>query len=128
MACSYAASVALPAQWYAVRCLFRSPANRPWGPHDLRRGESAYEERITLWHAASADDAIERAGEEAEAYATDVEAEYLGLAQSYRLTCEPAEGAEVFSLIRKSDLGPTAYLDGFFNTGSEYQLDVNEAE
>lgn len=107
--------------WFAVRCVIRDAGNHPWGPHDLADGESAYEERITLWRTASADAAIERAEAEASAYAADIEAEYVGLAQSYELFDEPGDGAEVFSLIRRSQLPPGTYLDSFFDTGNEYQ-------
>ena len=107
--------------WYSVRCVFRAQTSKPWGPPDLAAGESAYEERITLWRAESADVAIERAEEEAHLYESRLEVEYLGIAQSYRLEDEPGEGAEVFSLIRRSTLAGDPYLDAFFDTGAEYQ-------
>lgn len=91
--------------WYAVRCVFR---HEPVG---------GYEERVTLWPASSADDAIARA----EAEAADYPAEYVGLAQAYALFDEPGPGAEVFSLIRRSELAPDAYLTRFFDTGAEIQ-------
>ena len=56
---------------------------------------------------------------EAEEYVDDLDDEYLGLAQSYRLPTEPVHGAEVFSLIRRSSLTPQAYLGAFFATGTE---------
>jgi hypothetical protein len=96
--------------WYAVRCIFRA-------------GE-AYEERITLWRAASLDDAIERAEAEARTYAAELLPDpdaYVGLAQAYALADPPGDGAEVFSLIRDSPLEPEAYLDRFFDTGDERQ-------
>ena len=46
---------------------------------------------------------------------------YLGLAQAYRLVDEPGHGAEVFSLIRRSDLPGDDYLNAFFDTGAEYE-------
>lgn len=107
--------------WYSVRCVFRDETGKPWGPPDLSSGESVYEERITLWRADSADEAIERAEEEAHEYASRLEVEYLGIAQSYRLADEPGEGADVFSLVRRSTLDPDPYLDTYFDTGSEYQ-------
>jgi hypothetical protein len=110
--------------WYAVRCLFRTTENRPWGPTDLAAGENAYEERITLWRAASLDEAVERAESEARAYADAIEGdstEYVGLAQAFHLIEEPADGAEVYSLIRVSELMPDDYLDRFFDTGRERQ-------
>ena len=111
-------------QWFAVRCLFDDRQNRPWGPHDLTMGEHAYEERITLWVASSPDEAIKFAEGEARVYASSINSEYLGLAQSYMLEGEPREGGEAFSLIRRSRLDPDAYADHFFNTGLEYQREL----
>ncbi|MFC5647182.1 hypothetical protein [Kitasatospora cinereorecta] len=77
--------------------------------------------RGTLWQAPSADEAIALAEAEARTYAADNGVGYLGLAQSYRLDSPPGAGAEVFSLLRGSPLEPNAYLDAFFDTGTEYQ-------
>jgi hypothetical protein len=109
------------AGWYSVRCVFGAQTNDPWGPPDLAAGQSVYEERITLWRARSADEAIEQAEEEARAYAAGIDVDYLGIAQSSQLSDEPGEGAEVFSLVRTSALDPDPYLDTFFDTGDEYQ-------
>ena len=108
-------------EWFSVRCLFRAASNRPWGPHDLQVGESAYEERITLWKAESADDAIRLAEAEARTHAAEIESEYLGLAQSCRIGDLVEEGAQIFSLMRRSSLSPDDYIDRFFDTGTEYQ-------
>jgi hypothetical protein len=62
---------------------------------------------------------------EARDYAVAVDAEYTGIAQGYQLDAEPGHGAEVFSLMRDSNLDADAYLDTFFNTGSERQQSVN---
>ena len=98
-------------RWYAVRCLF-----------EIARGDQhIYEERITLWHAGSSEDAIDRAEPEATDYAGDEGDAYLGLAQSFELEAAPRDGAEVFSLMRDSDLAHDAYLDRFFRTGQERQ-------
>jgi hypothetical protein len=103
-------------EWYAVRCIFRSA----WAESSegLPADEHLYEERITLWKAETADDAIALAEQEAEDYA-DEEDEYLELAQAFKLFDEPGNGAEIFSLMRSSHLGPDAYLDAFFDTGDE---------
>lgn len=95
--------------WIAVRCIFQAT----W------EGTQMYEERVTLWHATDTALAIERAEREAAAYAKDVDAEYIGLAQAYVVVDEPGEGGEVFSLIRASTLEPDAYVDRFFDTGAE---------
>ncbi|TDW71097.1 hypothetical protein [Kribbella pratensis] len=106
--------------WFAVRCVFASG----WPPD---RSTPLYEERITLWLAASAEEAIERAEVEAIEYAGAIEESpdtYLGIAQSYRLADTPGDGAEVFSLMRSSVLEPDEYLDAFFDTGTERQKTV----
>ncbi|GAA1547236.1 hypothetical protein [Nocardioides humi] len=58
---------------------------------------------------------------EAAEYADVLGCEPTPLFQSFWLTDEPADGAEVFSLMRTSDLGPDAYLDHFFDNGDEHQ-------
>lgn len=112
--------------WFAVRCVFHTAKNKPGAPQDLATGEHAYEERITLWSAPSADEAIEMAENEAEEYAKSVGADYTGLAQSFWLEEEPAQGAVAFSLVRKSELEPDAYIDAFFDTGLEYEDSLDD--
>jgi hypothetical protein len=97
-------------EWFAVRCVVH------------HQGHQTYEERITLWHATSFDEAIALADDEARGYARDLDtAEYVGLAQAYLLDDQPDHGAEVFSLMRNSTLPPADYLTAFFDTGSERQ-------
>jgi hypothetical protein len=103
--------------WYAVRCVF-SLESPP------KVGGQTYEERVTLWQAGTAEEALERAETEARQYAAAIEdspSTYLGLAQSFRPSDSPGDGAEVFSLLRTSDLGPSAYLDAYFDSGTEHQ-------
>lgn len=103
--------------WYAVRCIFATV----WPPEAAGK---TYEERITLWHAESFDEAIERAEAEAGEYAAAIEespCRYLGLAQAFQLLDAPADGVEVFSLMRQSDLGPDDYVTQYFDTGAERQ-------
>lgn len=95
--------------WYGVRCIFKC--------HD----DSAYEERVTLWHAESFERAIELAETEALAYAADIDFDYLGLAQAFDTKALAiSNGSEVFSLVRTSSLEPRDYLDRFFDSGSEH--------
>lgn len=109
--------------WVAVRCLFGS----------VRDGQRAYEERVTLWRAVTLDEGLARGEEEAHGYAADLSTppgpmtEYLGLAQAYLLADEPSDGAEVFSLIRVSELDGGSYLRAFFDTGAECQVLSEEA-
>jgi hypothetical protein len=94
--------------WFAVRCIFRfEPVDEP---------TPVYEERITLWRAASFDDAIERAELEAEDYIADLDGEYLGVSQAYHLFAgeQLGDGTEVFSLMRRSALPAEEYVDRYF--------------
>lgn len=77
-----------------------------------------YEERITLWRAESFEEAIEQAEAEALQYTED-RGEYLDFAQAFRLFDEPGEGAEVFSMLRDSELEPDEYVTAFFDSGLE---------
>jgi hypothetical protein len=103
--------------WVSVRCVFRTR-------HDV---DHVYEERVTLWHTDDPDRAIEWAEAEAREYAAGLSGppgsptEYVGLAQAYLLADTPGHGAEVFSLMRTSDLAPDEYLDTHVDTGREHQ-------
>lgn len=109
-------------RWYGVRYVICSQAVSERG--DAPAGCTGYEERITIWQAGSFDDAIELAEVDARRYADHVGGEYAGLAQAYELLDSPRHGAEVFSLIRTSPLPRDAYLDRFFDTGSEHQQPI----
>ena len=52
--------------WFGVRYIFRTAADH---------GEFYYEERVTVWPAPDATEAIRLAEEEAEQYASDIDAE-----------------------------------------------------
>ena len=97
------------AQWYSVRCVFR------WESDE----EPLYEERMTLWRADDLDEAIALAESESATYAEANNVEYLGLAQGYWLVDPPSQGAEIYSMLRASELDPDDYLDRFFDTGHE---------
>ena len=100
-------------RWYAVRSVFQLRSE----------GGNSYEERITLWLAASFEEALEKAAAEAVEYAEFAGLDYVSdFGQTYHLADPPPrDGAEVFSLIRHSDLPPKPYLDRFFSTGTELQ-------
>ncbi|MBW8485080.1 hypothetical protein [Actinomadura parmotrematis] len=101
------------AGWYGVRCVIRHG----------ERDEPSYEETITIWRAASPEEAMAKAEAETAETAEILGAKALGIVQSYFIGDEETvgEGTEVFSLIRESDLDADAYLDAFFDTGREYQ-------
>lgn len=105
---------------YSVRSVIR------WAPRVDQSKTFIYEERITAWNAESLDAAIELAESEAKAYAEDKNFEALDLFQGYWLFDEVGilpQGAEIFSLLRESDLENDTYLDAFFDTGHERQAD-----
>lgn len=110
--------------WVAVRCVFRSELE----------GTGMYEERVTLWRTTSMAEAVERAEAEAHEYAAMLSTppadphEYVGLAQAYLLADDLDDGAEVFSLVRGSDLEPEDYLDAFFDTGTERQREITDSD
>ncbi len=98
-------------RWYSVRCHFRVD-------------ERHYEERITVWQAIGFDEAIDLAEAEAESYP---DGEYLGSCDCFHLSdagMQASQGAEIYSLVRASDLDPDTYLRTFFFTGSERSAEV----
>ena len=102
--------------WYTVRTI------------DHRVDERVFQERITLWRRSDADEAAEAALTESAEYAADVGGIDCGLAQVFEPYGDDvaglrsaAEGCEIFSLVRQSDLDPGGYLDTFFDTGREQQ-------
>lgn len=97
-------------EWFGARCVFRVDTD-------------FYEERVTVWYTESFNEVVALAEAEAVTYAEHVDGEYLGLVQVYRIPGELEQGAEVFSLMRESELDPKAYLDRFFDTGAEIQRD-----
>ena len=99
---------------YSVRCIFE------WPPRDRMVLAHLYEERITLWKAAGIDEAIELAEAEAEKYASENGFQYLEFAQAFWLFSEvDADGIEVFSLLRESNMAAEHYLNIFQDTGYE---------
>jgi hypothetical protein len=103
-------------RWFSTRCVIR-----------FGGAAGTYEERITLWRAASFEDAIERAEREVETYAAGLDARALGLVQAFELDApaDLADGIEAFSLMRDSHLGPTEYLERFLSTGDEHQGEIS---
>ena len=86
----------------------------------LRLAElNLYEERITLWQTDSFEKAIALAESEVEEHARIVGSEYVGLAQACRLADQPGHRAEIFSLMRESQLDPDTYVQTYFSTGTE---------
>lgn len=108
--------------WFSVRCVFVF-GETPDEP------ERTYEERVTMWRADAADEAIARAEADALEYVAALDqppSAYLGLAQCYELFDVPGDGAAVISLMRGSTLEPDDYLDAFFDTGAERQRAIEQ--
>ncbi len=110
-------------EWYAVRCVLATEREDVASDEPRLR----YEERITLWRADSFASAIELAEAEADEYGADTESRRLDISQAFELFEPPGHGAEVFSLMRDSDLPASEYLDAFFDTGTERQGHVDES-
>lgn len=110
-------------EWYGVRCLFGHGRSEVEGAH-------VYEERIVILQATSFEEAVTKAEQDAETYAsTHRGVEYLGLSQAYEIADELADDprqqcAEVFSLMRSSTLPAQDYIRRFFATGSEHEGSV----
>ncbi|WP_320067716.1 hypothetical protein [Micromonospora sp. RTGN7] len=102
--------------WFSVRCVLQYGSDAPF----------VYEERITVWRAVSFDAAVALAEAEAAEYANKISCSYLGFAQAYRMFDELGYGAEVYSLMRDSELPPDAYLTAFFDTGEERHETLDE--
>jgi hypothetical protein len=100
-------------KWFSVRSVYRHPG--------LAEGREVYEERVVLFKADDFDAAIAMAESEAADYVEDSDNEVLPLFQAHWLFDDPADGIEIFSLMRVSDLEPDEYLDHFFDTGQERQ-------
>jgi hypothetical protein len=106
-------------KWFAVRFVFQRTHQAP--SQGASKGEYTYEERVTLWKAESSDDAIRQAEAEAADYTEGGEWVEVDMAQAFWLFDEPVHGAEVFSLMRDSQLPAEEYVDHFFETGTEHQ-------
>lgn len=94
--------------WFGARTLFL---------HKAFPGQT-YEERINVIQAYSEDDALLKAEEIAKQYA-DESTEFLNYTIVFEMFDDLGDKAEVFSLMRESDLAPEDYIDRYFDTGSE---------
>ena len=101
--------------WYSVKCIFI---------HDELSGDNGevmYEERIVVLKAGSLDEAIALGETEALEYAEgDGTVHYAGFISAYHLfEKELADGAEVYSLMRLSNLNKEAFIDRYHDDGTE---------
>jgi len=108
--------------WYAVKCLFLHK--------DLKRrnGMHHYEERILLVKANHFDEAFKKAEKEAKEYCNDLgdEVECLNFSNAYHIgESEIKDGTEIYSLITKSLLNKTDYINKHYNTDDELKEKKN---
>ena len=106
--------------WYAARCLFRHGALK-----GTARRKHVYEERIVLVRAGSDREAIRLAERDARKYAgQDAATTYLNYVETYHLfETSIRTGAEVFSLLRSSNLSGSRFLSRYYDDGSEHRHD-----
>ncbi|WP_300678760.1 hypothetical protein [Nocardioides sp.] len=100
--------------WFGVRSVYRFA--------ERLDGRDVYEERVVIFKAPDLDDAIAQAETEAAEYVDLLgDGEAVGFYQAFAMSDEPSQGAEVFSLMRTSDLSVADYLDQHFDSGEERQ-------
>ncbi len=102
-------------EWYGAKAIFLLEKDNADNETHL------YEERVIVLKASSFEQAISGAEKEALEYAdADSGIKYIGYVNVFKLFEDTiAEGTEVFSLIRKSNLNEKDYLNTFFDTGLE---------
>jgi len=111
--------------WFSARCVFQHEMLRDAvdnGPNLLRDANAyLYEERIVLVLADSMSEALRKGGEWAKQYVeANDEVKALGFIEVFHLfDSVVSDGTEVFSLMRESNLDLAAYVDYFFDDGSE---------
>ena len=101
--------------WYSVKCIFEH-SNR-----NVIEGMTVYEERIIVLLANDLDDAIARGEIEAREYASSLDnVRYVEFACAYHLyRRELIDQTEVYSIMRESDLDHDAFINHYYDDGSE---------
>jgi hypothetical protein len=95
-------------KWFAVQSIFLIEA----GAVLAERGQ-AYEDRITLWPAATAEEAVEKARIDSERYASENGYDQIDHISTYKLFDPTVDGAEVWSVTGESWLDPENYVERF---------------
>lgn len=100
--------------WFTVRSVVAWPADQAGGGRRPTRSGPRCGERGTEPKAAE--------------HAELVGGQPMGLSQAFTLAIDaaPADGAEIFSLICDSALPSVAYLEAFFDSGTERQRSIGE--
>ena len=105
---------AMKASWYSVKCLFHHPTRKSDGEAFL------YEERVTLWSAASFEEAHRLAEKEGRQYAKEAGCVFVASTDSFQLfDDELSPGVEVYSSMRGSNLQPSDYRVTFCVTARD---------
>lgn len=100
--------------WYAARCLF----------YDDKNG--SYEERTILVKAPNDDEAIKAAEKDALEYAAALGIEYASYCDTFHLFDENLQhGTEIFSLMRRTEIGKDEYIGRFLDTGTELRDNID---
>jgi hypothetical protein len=100
--------------WYSVKCLFYHPTRKSASEDFL------YEERVTLWKAATFEEAHRFAEREASQYAEEAKCVFVASTDSFHLfDKELQSGSEVYSTMRGSNLQPTVYRKTFCVTSRD---------
>jgi len=106
--------------WYSVKCLFHHPKLNDRGDDFL------YEERITLWKAASFEEAHGFAEKEAHIYAKENSCIFIKSTDSFHLfDAEIIQGVEIYSTMRGSNLVPELYSKTFCVTERDRLLPLH---
>jgi len=108
--------------WYSAKCLFLHK--------DLSRRQKkpCYEERITLIHARTFDEAIRKGEAEAKRYAKGLgKVEYLGFITVFHLFDSKIEdGSEIYSILRSVRLRSTEFINRHYDDGTFHCKDVSD--
>lgn len=94
--------------WYSLKTVVYDKQNK------------LYEERIIVVRASSEDEAYAKGRQEVNEYVKGLNMDFTGYIEAYHIfDPELVENGEVYSLMRKSDLGYDEYVKQFVATGNE---------
>ena len=107
-------------QWYSAKTIYKHTT------FEDGLAKTVFEERVVIFRATDFDDTIAKAEAEARQYCrATTGAEYLGFVDVYHVGDEGIEsGAEVYSLVRDSNLSNRDYIDHFYDAGMERRRTV----
>ncbi|MCL2641536.1 MAG: DUF4288 domain-containing protein [Phycisphaerales bacterium] len=110
-------------EWYGAKTLYEHIGLA--GPKSKKK---VYEERVVVFRAKSAEEAIDLAEEEAREYAAGLKGvRYLNYVMVYIMSETVIRpGMEVYSLMRQMDLKPRAFMGRYHDAKSERAHRVKE--